>query len=311
MSVQSPPLADPHALLLQNVWVDCLRTVLNQVAGFAVSVEVESAEEPPAAEPAPAPAEPAPAGPNGDAPQVWALLAVSKALGGEMAVATTEAGAVQLSQMLTSEPPDAAAAFDAARREAFDELVRMVAGQVATSLKGAAGGDVDVKLSGSAAPAWQGAPRLGMRLAGEKIAAPIRVGLFVSPELAASFKPPAEPDAAALPPDVVANAFNPARGPEHPAAAVAEIQNPNLELLLDVALDATLCFGQKQMLLRDILELHPGAAVVLDRHVEEPVDLLVGGRMVARGEVVIVDGNYGLRITEIVSPQQRIAFLAK
>jgi flagellar motor switch protein FliN len=51
--------------------------------------------------------------------------------------------------------------------------------------------------------------------------------------------------------------------------------------------------------------------VGLDRHVEEPVDLLVGGRMVARGEVVIVDGNYGLRITEIVSPQQRISFLAK
>ena len=305
MSVQSPPLADPHALLLQNVWVDCLRTVLNQVAGFAVSVEVESAEDPSAAE-----AVPASAAPDGDAPQVWALLAVSKALGGEMAVATTEAGAVQLSQMLTSEPPDAAAAFDAARREAFDELVRMVAGQVATSLKGAAGGDVDVKLTGSVAPAWQGAPRLGMRLTGEKIAAPVRVGLFVSPELAASFKPPEKPDAA-LPPDVVANAFNPARGPERPEAAVAEIQNPNLELLLDVALDATLCFGQKQMLLRDILELHPGAAVVLDRHVEEPVDLLVGGRMVARGEVVIVDGNYGLRITEIVSPQQRIAFLAK
>jgi flagellar motor switch protein FliN/FliY len=80
-------------------------------------------------------------------------------------------------------------------------------------------------------------------------------------------------------------------------------------LLLDVALDATIRFGQKQMLLRDILDLHPGVAISLDRHLEEPVELLIGGRKVARGEVVIVDGNYGLRITEIVSPQQRIESL--
>jgi flagellar motor switch protein FliN/FliY len=82
-------------------------------------------------------------------------------------------------------------------------------------------------------------------------------------------------------------------------------------LLLEVRLDATIRFGQKQMLLREILELHPGTAIALDRQVQEPVELLVGGRVVAQGEVVIVDGNYGLRITEILSPQQRIESLGK
>ncbi|MBZ5659235.1 MAG: flagellar motor switch protein FliN [Acidobacteriia bacterium] len=94
---------------------------------------------------------------------------------------------------------------------------------------------------------------------------------------------------------------------ESPDASAA--RSSNLELLLDVKLDATIRFGRKQMLLREILELHPGSAVALDRQVEEPVELLVGGRMVAWGEVVIVDGNYGLRITEILSPQQRIESL--
>ena len=303
MSVQSPPLVDRHSLLLQNVWADCLRAVLNQIAGFAVTVEIENGEEAAAAAVGEAPA-PTPT-------QVWTVLSFAKALAGEMALAATELGAVQLSQLLTSEPPDATVAFDTSRREAFDEFLRMVSGQVATGLKGAAGGDVEIKLDRADAPTWQNAPRLGIRVGGEKMAAPIRLELLVSPELAGSFQPPAPSESPPpLGSDVVAKAFAPAASPS-PEPAAAEAYSPNLELLLDVTLDATICFGQKQMLLRDILELHPGAAVVLDRHVEEPVDLLVGGRMVARGEVVIVDGNYGLRVTEIVSPQQRIAFLAK
>lgn len=84
-----------------------------------------------------------------------------------------------------------------------------------------------------------------------------------------------------------------------------------MELLLDVRLDASIRFGQKRMLLRDILELHPGTAVALDRQVQEPVELLVGGHAVAQGEVVIVDGNYALRITEILSALQRIDSLGK
>ena len=57
------------------------------------------------------------------------------------------------------------------------------------------------------------------------------------------------------------------------------------------------------MLLREVLELNAGAVVELDRKLKEPVDLLVDGRLIARGEVVVVDGNYGLRVTSLVSMQ--------
>ena len=53
------------------------------------------------------------------------------------------------------------------------------------------------------------------------------------------------------------------------------------------------------MLLKDILDLCAGSIVQLDQQVQEPVDLLLDGRLIARGEVVVVDGNYGLRITEV------------
>ena len=74
---------------------------------------------------------------------------------------------------------------------------------------------------------------------------------------------------------------------------------------MDAELDVTLRFGKKSMLLREIMELDAGAVVELDRRVQEPVDLLLAGRLIARGEVVVVNGNYGLRVLEIVSPPSR------
>lgn len=75
---------------------------------------------------------------------------------------------------------------------------------------------------------------------------------------------------------------------------------PELGRVIDVPLTVTLRFGQRSMRLREVLELNTGALVELDRQVEEPVDLILDERVIARGEVVIVDGNYGLRVTEIV-----------
>ena len=69
---------------------------------------------------------------------------------------------------------------------------------------------------------------------------------------------------------------------------------------MNVELDVTLRFGGRRMLLREILELNSGAVVELDRQVQEPADLLLDGRLIARGEVVVVDGNYGLRILQIL-----------
>jgi flagellar motor switch protein FliN len=79
-----------------------------------------------------------------------------------------------------------------------------------------------------------------------------------------------------------------------------------LGLLCDIELEATLQFGSREMPLRDVLELGPGDVVELDRHVSEPVDLVVGDKIVAKGEVVIVDGNFALKITEVATPQLRL-----
>ena len=77
-------------------------------------------------------------------------------------------------------------------------------------------------------------------------------------------------------------------------------------LLSDIELDATLRFGSREMALREVLALGPGAVVELDRHVSDPVDLVVGDRIVARGEVVVVNGNFALRVTEVATPQLRL-----
>jgi flagellar motor switch protein FliN/FliY len=80
----------------------------------------------------------------------------------------------------------------------------------------------------------------------------------------------------------------------------------NVGVLCDIELDATLQFGSREMPLREVLELGPGDVVELDRHVSEPVDLVVGDKIVARGDVVVVNGNFALRVTEVAAPQLRL-----
>ena len=79
-----------------------------------------------------------------------------------------------------------------------------------------------------------------------------------------------------------------------------------LELLLDVELEAALRFGCCEMPLGEILDLGPGDVVELDRHIADPVDLIVSDKIVARGEVVLINGNFGLRVTEVSTPQNRL-----
>jgi len=77
-----------------------------------------------------------------------------------------------------------------------------------------------------------------------------------------------------------------------------------------VQLEATIRFGEREMLLQDVFGLTPGAVVELNQLVNEPAELLVAGRLVAKGEVVVVDGNFGLRVTEVVSRSQRAEMLS-
>ncbi len=94
---------------------------------------------------------------------------------------------------------------------------------------------------------------------------------------------------------------------KHPAAqGPGAALSPGLELLLDVELEASLRFGAREMPLGEILDLGPGDVVQLDRHVSDPVDLIVGDKIVASGEVVLVNGNFGLRVTAVAAPKKRL-----
>ena len=94
--------------------------------------------------------------------------------------------------------------------------------------------------------------------------------------------------------------------PPAPAPSSPPPLSRGLELLLDVELEASLRFGSKELALSEILELGPGDVVPLDRNVSDPVDLIVADKIVARGEVVLVNGNFGLRITEVAAPRKRL-----
>lgn len=76
--------------------------------------------------------------------------------------------------------------------------------------------------------------------------------------------------------------------------------------LADIQVDARIQFGSREMLLAELLELNAGDVLELDRLVTDPVDLLVGDRIVARGEVVVVSGNFALQITEVAVPKPRL-----
>lgn len=93
----------------------------------------------------------------------------------------------------------------------------------------------------------------------------------------------------------------PGNKPSQPGQTVAAPAKDSgkLELLLDVNLALTLRFGQRDLTLREILDLSAGSVIELDRAVEEPAELLLGDKVIARGQVVTVDGNYGIRITDM------------
>ncbi len=224
-------------------------------------------------------------------------------LKGDLVWVAEKPAALQLAQLLMSEPPDPAAEFSDTHRDAFAELLRQVAGQTATSWKQVAGGETEIAFQAATDAVFVPAQSTTVKLSGEKFVE-LSLRFFVNSVLfdALAVSPP-------LPPP-----------PARPVPEAQEVPSPtqpslvgavplNLELLLDVELEATIRFGEREMLLRDVLGLMPGAVIELNQTVNEPAALLVAGRLIARGEVVVVEGNFGLRITEVASRGQRAELL--
>jgi flagellar motor switch protein FliN len=83
----------------------------------------------------------------------------------------------------------------------------------------------------------------------------------------------------------------------------------NLAVLMDVQLPVSIRFGETEMILEEIVKLGVGSVIELNSGIDQPVDLVVNNRILARGEVVTVDGFYGIRITEITNAGERFKSL--
>lgn len=277
-----------------EVWREAVQQVLGQVSGSTVSAEALPPEE---------------AGPalSGAAEQGrWFRFIVGAPIKGEIAFVASPAVAVLLAQILMAEPLDESGELNDDRKDATNELFRQFSGLVASALKSKLGTEIEVRLADNTRPPMPPAVHGGFRLTSPQfpeIVFPLQLGIDLTGSLQnwPAHKPKEKPGVTAA----VKGPALPAGTPSPSAGA-----DPNLDLLLDVMVEATLCFGEQTLPLRDVLELTSGAVVELNRHVNDPGELLVGGKLIARGDVVIVDGNYGLRITEIVSPQKRLAQIA-
>jgi flagellar motor switch protein FliN/FliY len=288
MSDESPQPPNPKLQEYLQMWAASISRVLQEVAGATHTSQQLSAEA--------------------TQTQVAALkenslsvrFEAAEHLTGEQGFTLSNGDAVRLAQLLLMEPQESKAALTDDHRDAVAELFRQFAGAAASAVKSLAGGEVNFKWSGMERLEGEGTLQFGLQWISAKLA-PFTFVAEISPSLAAALNPPPQPSA----PTVVLPV--PAEIPAAPLSA----RDPKLELLMDVELDVTLRFGEREMELHEILDLNAGSVVELDQHVRDPVQLLVGGKIIARGEVVVVDGNYGLRVKEIVSPMERIESLRK
>lgn len=92
---------------------------------------------------------------------------------------------------------------------------------------------------------------------------------------------------------------------EEQAARIEGI-DPKLQLLLDLQLPVSIELGHTNMLIRDILRLGRGSVIEFDKLVSEPIDVLINGKKVAEGEVVVIDKHFGIRITTLIDPSERL-----
>lgn len=110
-------------------------------------------------------------------------------------------------------------------------------------------------------------------------------------------------------PQVSAAEFGKLSSVSHPPPSI-ETQQKNLEMIFDVPVSVSAELGRSVIKIKDLLNLSPGSVVELERIAGEPVDLMVNGVLIGKGDVVVVNENFGLRITEIVCTEERIKKLS-
>ncbi len=93
---------------------------------------------------------------------------------------------------------------------------------------------------------------------------------------------------------------------EENVAVEGSIQNEKLDVILDIPVSLSMEVGRTQIPIRNLLQLTQGSVVELDRLAGEPLDVMVNGTLIAHGEVVVINEKYGIRLTDVMSPHERI-----
>ncbi len=220
-------------------------------------------------------------------------LSIVGGLQGNVFVHMSTADAIVLAKKALPGPAGDSAGLNDGRKAALQKLLQQAADVAANALRSLFG-ESKIEVSVVEPATWQGV-NVAL-LASEAATGKLRLGVCLSQELLAS----ATSSKVATPSGNPAASADPTGGPTS--------QEPNFDLLLGVNLEVTLRFGQRNLSLREILDFNAGAIIELDREVQEPADLLLGEKVIARGQVVIVDGNYGLRVTEIVESRDGGSF---
>lgn len=108
------------------------------------------------------------------------------------------------------------------------------------------------------------------------------------------------------PQESVVSDAEPEPAPQPPPPRDKEEKLGNLELLLDIPLEITAELGRTRMIINDLLQLGQGSVIELNKLAGEPLEILVNQKLIARGEVVVVNEKFGIRLTDIISPLERI-----
>jgi flagellar motor switch protein FliN/FliY len=293
---------EPNSSAYIQIWMDSFSQVITQITGGPVPCHVS-----PQAAAVSAPAEKAAAGPAaGSAAEgtagddQWIVITSAGAVRGEMRLRLSPSSVLRLGQAFMSEPAAPDSPLTADHRESVVELLRQVSGIVASAAK-SRWGEVQLHIEAvAAAPSWPAAETWRLE-AGVETPPSMVLEFGLSAALMAELRAE-KPEPAKGAADKNKIESTPSSLPASPDPASEDSRTDTLDLLMDVRLAVSMRFGSRRLLLREVLDLSPGAVVELDRRIQEPVDLLLDGRLVARGEVVVIDGNYGLRVSE-VSPQ--------
>lgn len=279
----APPEHEENVVrMFQEVWSSSICQVLNQMSGEQFESRILDSD---------------PISGKDERPGVWALFSASARLMGEIGFFIPESGATQLLGLLTGGAPHEAAVHSDDLRDTAAGFFRRLAAVASPILKSETKGEVELRFHDVDPPSWE--PAFGFRLEvrGTKTP-PLEICVISDERLAKS--------AGAA---CVQRTLSPSISEGDKVTASPVPDKDNIGLLLDIELEATLRFGEREMLLREILSLNSGSVIELNRRVSEPVELLVRGKVVAKGDVVVVDGNYALRVTQIASPADRMSSL--